>query len=162
MSLDYAYKYFECINGKFTDRVLNACRRVPQKGHYYSVRSCYSEDHPDIQGEEAYLLWEIRNHGVDGTPDSYFSASHFREVEEVDIPPTLELDPIAINEIHTRYMFRVDKLRRMCAGVSSSLKSYHDGIIELEVLSGNEGYFSGNNPHKIFRNIPRAGEQTRS
>jgi len=45
-------------------------------------------------------------------------------------------EEIDIKAISQRHIHRIDKLYRMCAGLSSDLVSYESGVIELEIRKG--------------------------
>ena len=148
-------KYFICINDQFPSSVSEWSDTLPQRGHIYSVRRRYADDYPtDINAEEAYLLWEIRSSCPGGKKQTYFSARHFQEVQVSEIGSILSLDQSAIDEIGTRFIFRVDKLRRMGSGIASELCGYKNGILEFDVSTQHGGYFDGDKVHAAFRNIP--------
>ncbi len=148
-------KYFICINDQFPPSVSKWCEHLPRKGNIYSVRRRYSDDNPTTKGEEeAYLLWEIRNNSEEGKNKTYFGARYFKEIERANMAPIYDLDQISIGEICTRFIHRVDKLRRMATGVASELVEYHDGVMELEASTHNEYYLGGEKLHPVFRNIP--------
>ena len=148
-------KYFECIDDQFLPNVSKWSDTLPHKGHIYSVRRRYADDYPaDINAEEAYLLWEIRSSCSGEKNQTYFSARHFQEVQVSEIGSILSLDQSAIAEIRNRFIFRVDKLRRMGSGIASELRGYKNGILEFEVSTQHGGYFEGANIHEAFLNIP--------
>ena len=122
----YYLKYLECISDPFPAASPAKGFTMPTVGHLYSVRNVSRTE----QGEEEFKLWEIF------APDApAFPGRCFRVVENLVPFARKQLDAVTRKEVCTRYIFSVDKMRRMGGGVASELLNYQGSTIYLKISS---------------------------